>query len=160
MLKVIGFIIKMFVLSLLILIADNWISWNGRTLNHHLQSTIRGAEQSDMLSQARDWTRQLTSDAREGIDKRMKHRSHSSAEKRAVAGKINRDDKIASQAQRAEDVESSDVTRTAAAAPSPALVNARAHAELPNASGEKIPSSERQKLRALIRELNSSPDKH
>ena len=152
MLKAIGFIVKLIIFSVIVLVAGNWVSWDGRTLNHHLQTTLHNAERSDAISQAKDWTRKITDDAREGFGQRTKHRSHSSAEKRAVTGKNN----SVQQASREED-ESSDVTETAAAAPAP--VPAHTHAEFQASSGEKIPSSERQKLRALIRELNSSQDK-
>jgi septum formation inhibitor MinC len=153
MLNAIGFVIKLFIFSALILVGGNWLSWEGRSLNSHLQTQLHHMDRSDLVSQVRDWTHRITDDARQGFEKKNAHRTHS----HAVVGK-NNSRLVATKSEMQSDAESSDTTETASSAPAP--VSTRAHAELQASAGEQIPSSERQKLRALIRELNSSQDKH
>ena len=142
MLKAIGFVIKLCIFSVFTLVIGNWITWNGETLSERVQTQVSRMEGSDMADHVRGWTRKLTDDARSGFGKKLGlgngHNvstapSSSSSSKRITAA--------------AKNDEVTDRTETASAAPT--------HSR----SDEKMPSSERQKLRALIRELNSSHGK-
>lgn len=153
MLKAMGALLKLALFSIVILLAGQWISWDGRTLSQHVQAQFAHAEKSDTAAYMRGLARRVTEDARSGFEKKTKQRGHvpaatHAAQKAAVPQE--------------NDSELTDRTETQAAAPlqAPAHTAAQPQAEVRTIAHaeEQIPPSERQKLRALIRELNSSND--
>ena len=135
MLNALSWVLKLTLLSIAILIAGEWIHWDGHTLAQHVMLGIGRAEKSDTVDYLRDLTRKVTEDARSGIEKKAK----SLGRKPAVAQKS---------AGEAQEEALTDRTETQAAAP--ARNGARTE--------ERLPPSERQKLKALIRELNGPAD--
>jgi uncharacterized protein YdbL (DUF1318 family) len=125
MLKAIGFVLKCTLFAVAVLVAGNWIRWDGRTASDRVTHWIHQAQRSPSLTRGagevaekvggtlQGWTQGLTADARAG----------------AAKARISGDRATSTQAGavRADQV-----------------------------SAESISPSERQKLRALIRELNSS----
>ena len=133
MLNAIGFLIKVAVFSVLVLVIGNWAKWDGKTLSDRVRETANQVSQSDTAAKVREWSRSLAQDAREGADKRMSAKP--GARHHAKTLSAANDDR----------------TESASSAPS------RTHSEASSESDkERIPSSERQKLRDLIRELNNS----
>jgi uncharacterized membrane-anchored protein YjiN (DUF445 family) len=124
MLKALGWIVKLTLFSVAILLAGDWIHWSGKTLAQHVRTQAAHAERSDTASYMRDLTHRVTEDARTGLDKKIKQLKHTT---NAVV---------------------TDRTEMQAAAPSRTIARTE----------ELIPSSERQKLKALISELNSDHD--
>lgn len=98
MLRMLGFCLKFAIFSLAVLILGNWLRWDGKTLSDQIKWRMSHAEESAIFGSVKNWTKQLTTDAKKGLQKKIDHIS----------------------------IE------------------------------EEIPSSEKQKLKALIRELNSS----
>src|SRR5262245_11046742 len=100
MFRAIGFVFKVAIFSLAVLILGNWIKWDGLTLSDQVKTHLSHAESTvPYYEKLKDWAGDLVDDARAGAVKRKSTK--------------NRED-------------------------------------------QEIKASERQKLRALIRELNSS----
>ena len=97
MLKLIGYLIKVAVFSVFILVLGNMVHWEGKTISDQVKLRMFHAERSDVYETVRSWAGKLTLDAKKGAPKRE--------------NRLNEDE---------------------------------------------IPHSERQKLNALIRELNNS----
>ncbi len=97
MLKGIGYLIKLALFSVLVLILGNAVHWEGKTISDQIKIRMSHAERSDIYGSVRTWAEKLTLDAKKGALKKA------------------------------------DQLR-----------------------GEDILPSERQKLKALIRELNNS----
>lgn len=106
MFKAIGWLIKVSIFVVLVLILGNWLEFRGKTVSDQVKTHLSHAERSEFAHKLRSWAGDLTEDARVGAPRKI-----------------------------------SSETRTGSGA-------AR--------SGEDLPSAERQKLRALIRELNHS----
>jgi hypothetical protein len=141
MLKALGWMIKLTLFSIAILLAGDWISWQGRTLSQHLRGHVEQIGRTDTASYVRGLTRKVTADARAGFEKKTRQKDKARG---ANATQARQD----SQTQEsAESREINDQVESQAAAP---RTHAIAHVE------EPIAPSERQKLRALIRELNSA----
>ncbi len=100
MLKAIGWLVKLAVFSVVILVLGNWLRWDGKTVSDQIRTHLSQAERSDTVSSVRKWAGSLVEDARRGTSR------------------LSNPDQFASK--------------------------------------EEIKASERQKLRALIRELNRS----
>jgi hypothetical protein len=147
MLKAVGSALKLVLFSIAILVIGNWVSWDGRTLSDHVRRQISRAERSDTAAYLQGVARKVTEDARSGFDKKIKNhgRIPAMAHAQTKAKPAVREDE-----SQADDNDVTDRTEIQSAAPKHEL-----HAAATR-SDEKIPSSERQKLRALIRELNSS----
>ena len=135
MLKAIATLFKMLVFSILVLMIGNWVSWSGRTLSQHVETQVSRAEKSELVTRAVQWTRDTAEDARAGVTKKF------FAPQRASTHPPTE------QLRQSQATVTSDHTEVAAAAPA---------RKISAVSAEKIPASERQKLRELIRELNSS----
>jgi hypothetical protein len=119
MIHAMGWLIKITLFSILILVLGNWIHWNGRTVSDQVKTQISHAERSGLASSIRRWTNNVAQDVRsEGHEEARKTIRHKSE---------NRPKEM-------EPAEASDDVKPM----------------------EKIPSSERQKLRALIQELNTT----
>jgi hypothetical protein len=97
MLKALGYLFKIALFSIFILILGNAVHWEGRTISDQVKLRMSHAERSQVYGSVRNWAEKLTLDAKKGA------------------------------ARKADQV-----------------------------IDEEIPHSERQKLRALIRELNNS----
>jgi len=108
MLKAIGYLIKLTVFSVLVLVLGNWLRWDGKSISDQIKTRMAHAEKENILNTVQDtvrgWAEKVTHDARKGYRKKLE--------------------------------------QPTAIAPQ-----------------EEISSSERQKLKALIRELNSSHKK-
>jgi hypothetical protein len=124
MIHAMGWLIKLTLFSIFVLILGNWIHWNGKTVSDQVKTQIAHAERSDFAGTIRRWTNNVAQDARKGARKGAQQQRHAAA-----------------------------VVETAAVEDSEAHSEAKPRAEKPM---EKIPASERQKLRALIQELNTT----
>ncbi len=127
MFKAIGWVIKLTFFAALVLVLGNWLEFGGKTVSDQVRTHLSHAERSDVASRVKKWATNLTDEAREGAKKRPL-KNHAPA-----AGNTG--------AQ----------TQSMAPAASSDQPNATAEAHV-----EKLPSTERQKLRALIQELNGS----
>jgi hypothetical protein len=116
MIKAIGWLIKLTLFSVLILVLGNWIQWKGKSVSDQVKTQISHAERSDFANSIRRWTGDVAQDARKGA-RRKSVRSVSVEEETEVTSEE----------------------------PHPAAKPM-----------ESIHSSERQKLRALIQELNTT----
>ncbi|MFL5813576.1 MAG: hypothetical protein ACJ763_08360 [Bdellovibrionia bacterium] len=124
MIHAMGWLVKITLFSIFILVLGNWIQWNGRSVSDQVKTQISHAERSDFANSIRRWTGNVAHDVRNGAaHKSVRHKNES------------RPKEVASQET------SSEETNEAPADVQPM---------------EKIHSSERQKLRALIQELNTS----
>jgi hypothetical protein len=129
MLKLLGFLAKTAVFSLLVLALGSWVRWDGRTISDRMKTQINQAERSNAADEIRAWTHHLGRRAqdtlRDGFGRAVPRRWRSS---RAASPAYT--DRIETRAS-AENT-----------APPPS---------------EQIAPTERQKLRALIRDLNPAP---
>jgi hypothetical protein len=139
MLNALSWVLKLTLLSVVILIAGEWIHWDGRSLAQHVMLGLGHAERSDTADYLREMTRKITEDARSGIEKKAKSLGRKTAAAHKSAGE-------------AQEEALTDRTKMQAAAPMAAPVRNSARSE------ERLPPSERQKLKALIRELNGPND--
>jgi hypothetical protein len=126
MLKTLGWLAKLTLFTTAILAAGEWIRWDGQTLSRHVTHVIGQAASSDTFDRVRDLTSKATREITED----------------AKAGY----DKTTKSLGHAKAIVVTDRTEMQAAAPNRATAK----------SEESLPSSERQKLKALIRELNGS----
>ena len=133
MLRALSGFIKLGLFSIVILLAGEWAHWDGKTLSQHVQDGLFHVEKSDAAAYVRGLTRRVTEDARQGFDKKMKQRDR-------AQGSAHASNEI--------------IDRTPTQASAPQLQKSELHAAVQ--TEEQIPPSERQKLRALIRQLNSS----
>ena len=132
MIKLFGNLIKFAIFSIAVLILGNYVRWDGKTVSDQIQTRVSHAENSDMAAKIKIWSKELIEDAK-------KAPTHSTSQ-------------VYSKKQ------SRAVTATAGAsthaASTTSSVSQAVSNEIQNPS-EEIPPTERQKLRALIRELNS-----
>ena len=129
MFKAIGWILKIGFFSLLVLVAGNMVHWRGRTISDQIKTQLSHAERAPWAGQVRSWTSDVTNDARKGLHKRIRAFHPTSA--------------LYHSAERGAATERRETVAEKETRPDEGPM-------------ERIPSSERQKLRALIRELNSS----
>lgn len=187
MIKFFGFLFKTTLFILFILILGNWVKWDGKTLNGHIQSHIAKVEKSPNFRKAAGWsedTLKEVSKSAKGIAKDVtsstssdsgSHASpHPSAfqqAKDAADGMRKHNDGL----NRSLSDEGSETTVSGRhglrqenrPGYDDSIHEKRAHPLPPAGSGGKenapvtdIPSSERQKLKALIRDLNGSTQTH
>jgi hypothetical protein len=128
MFKAIGWLIKLTVFAGIILILGNMVHWRGHTVSDQVKTSLASAQTAETLDDIKTWANHVTS-----TPANTRSANHKNAKKRALP------------------LESphNSYHPVVAAEPQPAT-----QAEAP--TQEEIPSSERQKLRALIREINTS----
>ena len=129
MLKAIGWLIKASAFAIVVLVIANYLKVGTKTVSDHLKTQLSHAENAEVVGEVKDWAQHVTKDHRGGILKKTKLETGDAAQ-------------MSEPAQ----------TR-AKAAIAPARKTASTEAA---AVGEEISSTEQQKLRALMRELNSS----
>ena len=132
MIKLFSNLIKFAIFSIAILVLGNYFRWDGKTVSDQIQTRVSHAENSDMAAKLKNWSKEL-------IDDTKKAPSHSSTQ-----GNSKKSSRTAA-------ASSGELAHEPLTAP---LVSKSNSGELQNPS-EEIPPTERQKLRALIRELNS-----
>jgi hypothetical protein len=151
-------IFKLAIFSVFVIILANWVKWDGRTLSEHVSRGIHHAETSEtaatvshsvsgavgsVTGTVKQWTRKFTQgEVGEARKESRQHRTHARASTSPTAVKV-----AANSENDSNGNENTDRAPSTAAAP---VRDARSD------ESDQIPSSERQKLRALIRELNSS----
>lgn len=136
MLRLVGLTLKLAIFSLAVLLAGQWIRWDGQTLSEHVLTQLHRAESSSTADSLRELTRSLTQDAKNGFQKKQQAPSR---------GRVSAAAHANASMSAPTDLTDRAATQSAAVTRAPST-----------SDGEKIPPSERQKLRALIRELNSS----
>jgi hypothetical protein len=118
MIHAVGWMIKLTLFSILVLVLGNYVHWNGKSVSDQVKTQLAHAERSQFAGSIRRWTGNVTRDAKRGAH----------LQKAAVlGGEENRKRSEGRTSMRSE--------------------------ERPQ---EKIQASERQKLRALIQELNTT----
>jgi len=128
MFKAIGWLIKLTVFAGIILILGNMVHWRGHTVSDQVKTSLASAQTAETLDDIKTWANHVTSTPANAHPV-----NHKGAKKRALPQESPRNS----------------FHPVVATEPQPA-----AQAEAP--TQEEIPSSERQKLRALIREINTS----
>ncbi len=129
MFKLIGALIKTALFALIILLLGNLVRWDGRTISDHVRAQTAKLERSNSFKGARGWAEKISEDAKEGLKKVP--------------------NPLADKLQPASPSTASDMERQE-------TKHADRREKLKNPPQERIPASERQKLRALIEELNTS----
>lgn len=73
MLKAIGWMLKLAVFSLVVLILGNYVRWpsSGRTISDEVRTHLSHAERSAVAGQVREWAGKVTEDARKGIQEEI-----------------------------------------------------------------------------------------
>jgi hypothetical protein len=123
MLKLLGFIVKVALFSLVVLIIGNWARWDGKTISDQVKTQLSAAQRLEIAEQIKEITKKVTGDAKKGLQKIKTNGGRSSLPSSAKEEKT--------------------ALARSTGIPSPD-------------TEEPISASERQKLRALIRELNHS----
>ena len=131
MLKAIGWLIKASVFAIVVLVIANYLKVGSKTVSDHLKTQLSHAENAEVVGEVKDWAQHVTKDHRGGILKKTDIETGIAAAKAEAEPALAR----------------------AKAALAPARKTASTEA---GTVGEEISSTERQKLRALMRELNSS----
>ena len=93
MFRAIGFLIKISLFSLLVLILGNWIRWNGVTISDQIKFQMAHAEKSAVWMNITQWSENMVHDARDGFKKKPQLRSteledHPSSERRKLKALI------------------------------------------------------------------------
>ena len=136
MLKAIGWLIKASIFAVIVLIIGNYFKLGSKSISDQIKTQLSHAEPTDVVNEVKDWAHHVTTDHKAGIAKKIKAQTEAVVE--TAASLTSQKPRIANQ----NVVKASKGQR----------------AETVSATGEEIPSSERQKLRALMRELNSARD--
>ena len=76
MLRLIGFITKITIFSLFVLVLGNWIRWDGKTISDQIKVKMSHADELGLMDHFRTWTERITTDARKGFQKKNEHSSH------------------------------------------------------------------------------------
>ena len=73
MLRAIGWLLKIAVFSVVILILGNYLRWpsSGRTISDEVRTHLAHAEQSAVAGHVREWAGQVTEDARKEIQEKI-----------------------------------------------------------------------------------------
>lgn len=129
MLKAIGWLIKASAFAIVVLVIANYLKIGSKTVSDHLKTQLSHAENAEVVGEVKDWAQHVTKDHRGGILKKVNIETGAAA------------------------LKNEPVLARAKAAIAPARKTASAEA---GTAAEEISSTERQKLRALMRELNSS----
>jgi hypothetical protein len=128
MLRAISFVVKLALFSVLVLILGNWLAWDGKTLSDQVRDGVARVENTEWMGKARGWLG-LGHDEPRRLAHRPMRQQHAHASLRHAAAERDR--------------------------MSDSLVNEKS-AETSRPTQEQVSPSERQKLRALIQELNKS----
>jgi hypothetical protein len=129
MIHAMGWLVKITLFSILILVLGNWIQWNGKSVSDQVKTQISHAERSNIATSIRRWTGNVTQDMRNGATRKGAHHKVET---------------------RAKEVSYQETEDAGTSTESSQLASGEAKPM------EKIQSSERQKLRALMQELNTS----
>jgi hypothetical protein len=140
MIHAMGWLVKITLFSILILVLGNWIQWNGKSVSDQVTTQISHAERSNIANSLRRWTGNVAQDMRSGATHKGARHKHEVRSKEVSYQETEEvADASTESSQSASDTTTSSPTSSKEAKPM-----------------EKIRSSERQKLRALIQELNTS----
>jgi hypothetical protein len=132
MLRAVRFTLKLALFAVVVLVLGNWIHWKGHSVSDQVRIQMSHAERAPIVDNVRDWAKHATQDASDVT--------------KNVARNVKDDLK-----------RKSAVWKWKTAVPSPELSARRsADDEESQAEGEDIPATERQKLKALTRELSGS----
>src|SRR5690348_13926235 len=75
MLKLLGFMIKLALFSLIVLALGNWIEWDGKTISDQIKVQMSHPAKKGMIHDIQGWAEKLTSDAREVFQKKLANES-------------------------------------------------------------------------------------
>ena len=128
MLRALAWLIKTGFFIILVLVIGNSVRFGNRTINDRIQTGIAHSERSAIGHQIKGWIKQITEDAHKGAEMLQ---VNGSSLRKMNNGAIPK-------------------TRTGA------IPQSSASTESEERPAEEIPPSERQKLKALIRELNTT----
>jgi len=137
MFKAIGWLIKLTVFAGIILVLGNMLHWRGHTVSDQVKTSLASAQTSETMDDIKTWANHMTSNP--GSTHTTTHLKN--AKKRALPQESPRNA-----------IHRTVVVPVAAAEPQPIAPSSQSTTQ----TQEEIPSSERQKLRALIREINTS----
>lgn len=70
MLRFFGFIFRVSLYTLVVLMLGNWIEWKGRTLNDQIKYGMAHAERTSVFRQMRNWANDITREAKVGFQKK------------------------------------------------------------------------------------------
>lgn len=73
MLKLMGWMMKCTILSIVVLVLGNWVQWDGKTVSDQIKTQLSHAEKSEWAGDVRHWASQVTQDARVGIQKKSSY---------------------------------------------------------------------------------------
>jgi hypothetical protein len=132
MFKAIGWLIKLTVFAGIILILGNMVHWKGHTVSDQVKTSLASAQTAETLDDIKTWANHVTS-----TPANSHWANHKNAKKRALPQESPRNS-----------IQHS-IQPVVTAEPQPAT-------QAETLTQEEIPPSERQKLRALIREINTS----
>lgn len=127
MLKAISWLIKASAFALIVLVIANYFHVGEKTVSDQIKTHLAHAERSEVAGELKDWAHQITTDHKNGLAK-----------------KLDAEHKV----QLISGTERTDV--------SVPRESAQPKINAVKTASEEIPSSERQKLRALMRELNTA----
>lgn len=140
MLKLIGFFLKLCAFSVIVLVLGQLVRWDGKSVSDQVKVRISHAEGytaehgESIFERARQWARELLGDALEGsLKKKATSRGPASAPPKGFLERL-----------------------TISAGSSESVPSAATAANDSQASTDAIQASERQKLKALIKELNKT----
>ncbi len=136
MFKLIGWVLKLTVFAVLVLTAGNYFHWGSKTVNDEIRTQLSHAERPDWSGKLKEWT-----GTGEEVSPRHSAARHRGAENHARNGNQSHPARPAGPAPGSE------------SEPVVAQITTGAETVPPQ---EKVSPSERQKLRALIQELNTS----
>ena len=92
MLNAMGSLVRHTLFAIAILIAGQWVEWEGHTLSSHVNHALQHAMNSNIMDRMKDWSRQLTQDAQVGASKIIRKdqiQSRSSAPQREAGEDIS-----------------------------------------------------------------------
>lgn len=95
MLKLIGFLIKASLFTILILVLGNAIEWNGKTISDQVKTHLAQAQRWDVSDKVKSWSGNLVDDAKKGATRKPQRENtdipHSEREKlRDLIRELNR----------------------------------------------------------------------
>lgn len=143
MFKILGWVIKASLFAAAVLVLGNVLHIGGRTVSDQVRTSLSHAEQFDALDGVKTWTSDMADKTRRAAEELKKPAKHANTSAVQNSRLTNR--KTAS--------ENTPVERPRK------LIHADKIVQTDPNSTESILASERQELRTLIRELNSSTEK-
>lgn len=135
MIRALSGLIKTCLFAAVILILGNWIHWGGKSVSEQVKTEMTQVGQSKAAGSLKRWGKQVKGDVAAEVTPKIY---------KEVSGKVvEKSTKLIKAAKAKVKTIESQAGLDSAQVDSPS-------------DGDKIPSSERQKLRALIQELNTS----